>query len=475
MASTKKGLTARFAAGLAATAVATLTVLGGALPASAAADDVEPGRIGSITVHKFAEPETATGLSHDGTVVDTAGLTPLEGVEFTVAQVNDVDLSTAAGWTAAAALTPATATDVTFVDAIATDEDGVALFADLPIGVYLVSETDPGSNSVAIEAAPFLVSIPIVADDAWLYDVHVYPKNSLMSITKSVDDSTAFGLGDDVSWSVTVDVPEIAADDSLDEFVITDPIDPRLSLGSATLALTVPGLTPDAARREISLALGTHYTVTTGATVVVTFTAAGRQLLAAQNGAELTIEAVTTVVSLGDGIIENVATLTVNGTTVTSDAAVTEWGTLAILNHVTGDEERVLSGSEFQVFSSEADATAGTNPIDVSGATTFSSDEDGIAWIPGLRTGTDITYWIVETAAPVGYVIDSTPLEVTVVAGDVDATTVDVRVEHDQVGAYALPITGGTGQAAFMIGGAGLLAAALGFALFRRRKADAEV
>ena len=65
MASTKKGLTARVAAGFGAVALATLTALGGALPASAA-PNIDPQEPGSITIHKFEQPvergDVGTGL-----------------------------------------------------------------------------------------------------------------------------------------------------------------------------------------------------------------------------------------------------------------------------------------------------------------------------------------------------------------------------------------------------------------------------
>lgn len=471
MASTKKSMTVRVAAGLGAVALATLTVLGGALPASAAPDNIQPGQLGSITVNKFAEPATGTGLASDGTVVDTTGLTALGGVEFTVERVTGIDLTTDAGWAAAAALTPATVVeaDLELVDSIETSATGVAVFDELPIGVYLVTETDPGDHSIAVETAPFLVSIPMAADNGWLYDVEVYPKNSLASIEKSVDDSAARGLGDEVTWMIKVSVPEIASNDTLDEFRITDTLDPRLTLVDADLVLTVPGAGPGDPRQQVALTYGTHFTATDSSGYAVAFTPAGRDLLAGLNGAEITIEGVTTVSELGDGIIQNLASVTVNGTSFSSAPVQTSWGTLAILKHVTGDEARVLAGADFQVFATEADAIARTNPISVAGQSTFTSLDSGIAFVPGLKAG---SYWIVEMKAPSGYQLVQTPIAVTVDAGDVTETSVDVSVANAQVPAYTLPVTGGSGQAAFMVGGFGLLAGAMGFALLRRRKAQ---
>lgn len=68
---------------------------------------------------------------------------------------------------------------------ILTDEKGEVKFGDLDIGLYVVVETKkPAAVTAAV--TPFLVSVPMTkvgengkADPTqWLYDIHVYPKNS---------------------------------------------------------------------------------------------------------------------------------------------------------------------------------------------------------------------------------------------------------------------------------------------------------
>ena len=68
-----------------------------------------------------------------------------------------------------------------------TDTDGVAKFKNLELGLYVVIETKT-PPAVTKAVTPFLVSVPMtkVKTDAnskktateWLYDIHVYPKNS---------------------------------------------------------------------------------------------------------------------------------------------------------------------------------------------------------------------------------------------------------------------------------------------------------
>ena len=73
---------------------------------------------------------------------------------------------------------------------VLTDENGKATFTGLPVGMYLVIETKT-PQAVTMPVEPFLVSIPMtrIGDKTtstdnqnqkeWLYDVTVYPKNSI--------------------------------------------------------------------------------------------------------------------------------------------------------------------------------------------------------------------------------------------------------------------------------------------------------
>lgn len=71
-----------------------------------------------------------------------------------------------------------------------TDANGVTTFDQLEVGLYLVVETTkPATVTKAVD--PFLVSVPMTkvgtngTDDPtqWLYDIHVYPKNSTQTGT----------------------------------------------------------------------------------------------------------------------------------------------------------------------------------------------------------------------------------------------------------------------------------------------------
>lgn len=77
-----------------------------------------------------------------------------------------------------------------FRDEQKTDATGVTTFNQLEVGLYLVVETTKPA-AVTEEVEPFLVSVPMTKvgesgkDDPtqWLYDIHVYPKNSTQTGT----------------------------------------------------------------------------------------------------------------------------------------------------------------------------------------------------------------------------------------------------------------------------------------------------
>lgn len=61
----------------------------------------------------------------------------------------------------------------------APNKKGQAVFSGMPVGVYLIVETDAPSQIVN-KTANFLVSIPMINKDgnSWDYDIEVYPKNA---------------------------------------------------------------------------------------------------------------------------------------------------------------------------------------------------------------------------------------------------------------------------------------------------------
>lgn len=169
---------------------------------------------GSITIHKY-EYNPASGAKDKlgtGAAGETApdGATPLDGVTFEIYRVQDEDwLKAYYGGQAATSSQDFSKTDAgkyystdsatgaitvnsgaTKVATVTTEtkgsDKGVAQKDGLALGLYLVVETS-APDKVTAPAKPFLVSVPMTRiDDTtttnkltdWIYDVHVYPKNS---------------------------------------------------------------------------------------------------------------------------------------------------------------------------------------------------------------------------------------------------------------------------------------------------------
>ncbi|WP_306233174.1 SpaH/EbpB family LPXTG-anchored major pilin [Agrococcus beijingensis] len=480
MASTKKGLTARVAAGFGAVALASLVAVGGALPASAA-PNIDPAAPAALTIHKFEQPVTAgqVGTGLELADADLTGLVAVEGVEFTVTQLTNLSVLDNDTW----ARLGAGLDGIQVVDDLddytlgtprvaSTNDDGEIKLTGLPLGVYLVQESGVpaptvGGPNVVIQTAPFLVTLPQVNQTTgdWFYDVHVYPKNTTALAAKEVSTPDHQVLGTTVDWTITSNAPVPSQGTQLATYVVQDDLATELDYVEGSVEVSVAG--------EL-LRLADDYEVSApaaaGGSLVVTFTG-GRADLLANPGAAVVITFDTVVAGIGTGTIPNTAAVVINGTRVPSTTATDYWGAVELFKHDSND--RGLEGAIFEL----RDAS-GAPVLDSTGdVVQYESDENGVIAISGLRTASPagLGYQLVEITAPSGYVLPSDPADrvhsFTVVAGT--PAGVEVSVENQQVPAYALPITGGSGQAAFMIGGAGLILGALGFALLRRRKAQA--
>ena len=497
----------RAGAVLSVLALGALTAVGAVAPASAV---TLPGNVDStvnrtLTIHKHAlGPSTPLNPISNGQELATPPADPLAGAQFTATLVSGVDLTTAAGWTQAAQLSPAQAAQrpntVSFPSTVSNGA-GVSTFpvdaatypSGLPIGLYLITETQlpPGATN---PAAPFLVTLPLATGAAgspsnqWIYDVHVYPKNAVTQLTKTRVPAPAGSVEqrnpDLIRWAVASSIPTLAAGDAIDVFTLTDNLPAELTYLTAA---TVPaGVTPtnvvvaNAAGTSQSFAEGTDYTIAnTDGALALSFTATGRTRLAGLQGGTVTFNVLTRATSIpASGIIVNTATANVNGATESVTGS-TPIGQLTVRAYANSNNAQAnLAGAVYQVFLTEQDAINGANPIVINGETNWTTGANGNVVIPIITPG---NYWVREITPPTGYQLPSPDRVLTAVVPGPTATTAPVRnyVEfvHNQVPAFALPLTGGDGGLWFGVGGAALLAAMVGSALVvaRRRARGAQV
>lgn len=165
---------------------------------------INKGQLGSITIYKRAlDSGESKGADGNGETMTAPG-TALKDTGFTLYQVmtttqlvdyyDGLSTGAAAEVTVGSCFENNTHTADNLTETIKKNQKGTEQFTDasegkvvfnnLPVGLYLVIETtSPAAVTQKVE--PFLVSIPMTrigdtaAGEQWLYDVTVYPKNSI--------------------------------------------------------------------------------------------------------------------------------------------------------------------------------------------------------------------------------------------------------------------------------------------------------
>ena len=475
-----------------------LLALGGA-QAAHAQPTIDAGETGSITVHKHQQsqdPSTTEGTGLEQTI-DLGAHPALQNIEFTAYEIDGIDLATNQGWQDLADLNasfdPYSAPDFGLGAALGdeasqdrTGADGSLTFGGLPVGAYLVQETDwsepQDSSGAPIEGGitpslPFLITVPMTHPselNTWVYDLHVYPKNAVSTVTKTIEDADAVTVGDSIEYTITGDIPPGVVNDA---YRVRDIFDEKLAhAGTQVFLVNAAG--------EVELTEGTDYTLdASGQTVDVNITGALADL---QDYYEVKVVHTATVLEAGE--IENQPMLFPNQSSIENNTPTegpgveTKFGNIVLQK----DDENgaVLEGASFSVFLSEDDARNNTNALELDGETVFASNEEGIALISGLRytdfaDGVELaddhedyrTYWIAEVEAPAGYELLANPIEV-IVNSDSETAVTETIVNVPKNGGFELPITGGAGSTALVLGGL-LLAAAGGVLLVARKRVNA--
>lgn len=303
--------------------------------------------------------------------------------------------------------------------------NGITTFADLS-GYYYVEEDVAGSNPTKPDLANpsntvpvviangmdlFIVAVPMwnQAGDGWLEDVHVYPKNQNLEPEKAPE-IPFVEIGEEFDWFITLKLPGNFTSTNFSKFEIWDQLDYRLDY----ISLVVEGGIRDTSNiwtEKVTLTPVDDYTITTmtatptvGSKVTVALTGAGIDKLGGTlDASHIRIKLKTKsnqyveASQVTENDIPNKATVEFtnkdgNGIEEIPEVEV-KYGTIAVIKH--DEKGNTLTGSEFQLADTEANATAG-NYLRVS-----MTAENGIADIlrPG-DTGYDSALpWIIRPHA----------------------------------------------------------------------------
>ena len=486
----------RFAAGVGALALMGSLGIGAAASAAIGPDQPDAPDHGSLTINKYKGAPTTNPSDDD----------LLDGVEFTVTPIGRlsadkstctaIDLTDSAQWDGIDALYPATAgtaaptpTDpfclVTDKAVTETTDDGQIKIDPIDIGLYYVEEgTDTGNNDIVSKVPNFVISVPYSngsAADGWNYNVVVNPKNAVMNApTKTIADRPdALVVGGEVTWTMTVPIPQLNNDETFNEAIITDALDSRLTYVPNSSVVTIDGTT----------VASSNYGVTGNA--VWTFNADGRTLLNSNMGKDMLITFKTTVDSVGGGAIANDDySSKFNGTTVPGEPEpYTYWGQLSILKTDNSTPAKNLSGAEFKVFEKGTAECPAAAPATGAVATGTSNSTGVVQWA-GATPASPLGLWVAnvnngpatptptkdyclyETKVPAGHTATPITNPVTITPGTehVNALTV-VNAKKD---GPSLPLTGAQGTLLMVVRGLVLVAAGTGAVVATRKRQAAQ-
>lgn len=443
------------------------------------------------------EQGDAAGVKHDGTEKTVAG-TKIPGVVFEAYSVPLTESAGTEAWQQEIAgidLAGAKAKigDTPVAAPATTDSNGEVTFEGLARGLYLIRETNTPTGVVA--ANDFLVAVPQTNPErtAWLKKIFVYPKNDMVSGSKTVENATDFVTGNVVTWTIKAKNPQVRNHLSGD-FEPTTKFEIRDTLVDAELSTTVEQVE---VTTPAGLIKGNHYNVTVDPAeagkhlVTISFTEPGRKALAAAlPGTEQVVVTLETVVK-ASGQIYNTAVIDHGGDSVydTDKGGKPEirYGDITVIKE---DETGAkLKGAEFRVYLNEEAAKAAANEVyhpteAPNGYLTPASNttglwttiENGEVRISGLRDSNfannstpdaEQEYWLVETKAPEGYQLLAAPVAFKVYGTDLNRK-LEVKNASNTGNGFQLPLTGGTGTAMLTIMGIAILGLVLFIARMRR-------
>lgn len=447
-----------------------------------------------------ARPEALPDFTQRGTLTIEKKLnnvdTPLQGVDFKISRL-DINLQEANGFKEAATITPDQAKnriasgEDSHTHTITTNPQGEAVFNNLPLGVYLVEETNVLNAKTStgeavpnvVKGADFVVTVPITKEDGtgWNYSPRVQPKNSNTVTTKQVTDADK-NQDDQITYEINATAPQVPEGEILTSYEIQDVYNDtelrdvsvqKVSVGGADYSANTDYEVPTSQEAVNQPADG-------NALVSVKFTQAGLQKLSASGDKNVKVELSATIGELGDGEIKNNARSIVRGPRVNVGSVPTEtpWSEVVTyqgklrLNKVNGSENNApLSGAEFDLYRCTAEGELQGDVIQKA-----TSDGQGIVnfgkslHVTDFENNAEVTntakrYCAVETKAPNGFQLLSDPVVIEFKRADLTEQLNDRNIQKtvtvENYNRPVLPATGGAGIIALILVGLGVIGGGL--------------
>lgn len=416
--------------------------------------NIKTDRTGSITLHKHESGTQNAPGQINGANANSIGGAGVANVTFTAYPISNVNLTTSAGWqklhnfqvptNACDGNRPSIATltfgtPKTFPE---TGPNGATMLTRMAVGAYLICETN-APDTVKKKAAPFIVTLPQpgATPGSWVYDIHAFPKNTVINTPVKSVKVTGMGIGEhedqrQVSFDIRVKIPNLAkntgANPQTDEFfryfIIGDSLVAGYTRGQVT-AVRLANSETDAGSDIPSTYYEADNNSATRHWLSVSFlegtarNTKGLSYLRDNAGKYVVVTIAANVTTLPtDGKLPNTGYLIVDTTKGTqppytqqtarpynpprqagqaptkksnepdiipTNKVVTVWGRVQFTK-ISDDTPGIpLQGAEFEIYLSDSNGefcppNPTGDPIKVNGKTRFTSNERGIVEVPGL-------------------------------------------------------------------------------------------
>lgn len=370
------------------------------------------------------------------------------------------------------------------VNSITAPENGVVTFAGLAIGEYFILPT----TSTSVYQLMLQKLEPTVTNNTYMIDDSTFTaKHEEVTISKAAD-KTSVTKGENVNYTVTVDIPTYGADAADKSFSVSDLLPDGLTLNISSIKVQIDGADVDMSTYTLDTTETADYTfkISVSNDNYSSWSAnAGKQLIITYT-AQLNSDD-TTAVNVKE---TNTATFdysyypyVANSHKTQSDTANVTTFAIQIDKYKKNkdninDNSKKLEGAAFDLYRTAYSGETGTVTIPL-------TSEEGILLESGLETdengsalfakyeanGSKYDYYLVETKAPSGYNILGEAIKINFSDDDVAETNGIFTVGVPNSSGIQLPITGGTGTVVFSVIGIILMIAAVAMLVIYKKRA----